>query len=471
MTVRRNRVINPVFGADTSTYTASSSSSAPTFARVAAAGPLPAVTTLGRLTVVSTPTWVELRSDSPATNAVTGGEIVTFSTYVVGVTAASAQWSATITWLDAAGSVMPTPVTATAAFTTGVWGRASVSGTAPAGAARARLAFRLTATAGTLAATDTVSTTGWLFESAPSVGAFFDGDTGPWYSWEGVANASTSVWYSPSLVLTPTLDNDPCPRVEVLITDIPLGAATVTVHRLAAGRDFEVRGAVKTPVTGALTRIDFEVPFGVDATYRAELFNSSGLSIGFSDTATTFVDVEETWVHNPLDPQGATTVMFRDNAARSIQRPTEGEPQWPMGRTVAVIVSGQRRGIQDVTLDVVVDSIDQADRLQAMAGSYGSRTVPVICFRIGSQDRVRLPRPLFAGVLNLDEQDMTYVLGGETIAFGITGSEAAPPTPALVVPLLTRADLNAYYHDRAELNADNLTRLAVNRRYDLAGNG
>ncbi len=142
---------------------------------------------------------------------------------------------------------------------------------------------------------------------------------------------------------------------------------------------------------------------------------------------------------------------------------------WPIGRTVAVIVAGQRRGIQDAVLDVIVDSVNQADRLQAMFGSYGTRTTPVLCYRIGSTDRVRLPRPFFAGILSLDEQDQTYVLGGEKIAFGITGDEVSPPTPALVVPLLTRADLNAAFPTRAALNAFFLTRLEANRAYQFAG--
>jgi hypothetical protein len=120
-------------------------------------------------------------------------------------------------------------------------------------------------------------------------------------------------------------------------------------------------------------------------------------------------------------------------------------------------------------LDVVVDSIADADRFSALVGDYTTTTVPVLCFRVGTSVRVRLPRPLFAAVMDPREVDLNYVDGGENIAYAIEGDEVAPPTPALVIPLLTRADLNAYYAQRADLDADNLTRLAVNRRYDLAG--
>jgi len=258
--------------------------------------------------------------------------------------------------------------------------------------------------------------------------------------------------------------------VEVLFSSFAAGTTAVDVYRLAGDREYLVRGAVKAVVAGALSRIDFEIPFGVPVQYRAEMFDSGGLSLGFTDTASVQVDVAETWVHNPLDPQGATTVAFRANAARELQRPTEGSVVYPDGRIVGVVVSGQRRGIQDAVLDVIVDSIVQADALQAMFGTYGSRTTPVVCFRIGAADRVRLPRPFFAGILTLSEQDQNYAIGtGEKIAFGMTGSEVSPPTPALVVPLLTRADLNAAFTTRAAFNAYYLTRLAANRDYAKAG--
>jgi hypothetical protein len=274
--------------------------------------------------------------------------------------------------------------------------------------------------------------------------------------------------YAPTL--SPYFNAAPCPRVEVLFTAFAAGTATVTVYRTAGGREFRMRGGVNAATAGSLTRIDTEVPFGVAASYRAEMFNSAGVSLGFTDSATLTMNVAETWVHNPLDPQGATTVQFRAQAARSIVRPVEGQVVYPQGRTVGVLISGQRRGVQDVDLTVVTDSIEQADRLQDMFGTYSQRFTPVLCFRIGAFDQVRLPRPLFAAVLAPDEHDVNYAIGmGEQITTVMSGSEVAPPAPGLFIPLLTNADLNAFYLTNAALNADNLTNLAVNRRYDLIG--
>ena len=116
-------------------------------------------------------------------------------------------------------------------------------------------------------------------------------------------------------ILTAYVDAAPCPRVEVFFPSLAAGTATVTVYRLAAGREHRVRGAVKAPTGGTLTRIDFEVPFGIPVTYRAEQFNAAGLSLGFTDSTSITVAVTDSWMHNPLNPAGSVRVFFGDDTA------------------------------------------------------------------------------------------------------------------------------------------------------------
>lgn len=274
--------------------------------------------------------------------------------------------------------------------------------------------------------------------------------------------------YEPTL--TVYTDPSPMPRVEVLFSSLDPDAAFVTVYRLAEGREYKVRGAVKAPTVGSLTRIDSEVPFGIPVTYRAEMFDSSGVSLGFTGTASATLDVDETWVHNPLDPSGGVRVDLRSSAGAELVRPTDGDVFYPLGRRVGVVISGQRRGLVGVPVDMVVDSVEQADKVQALLGTYATTTVPVLCIRTAADLRLRFPRPLFVAVLTARELDINYTLGtGSTIAFQMTGDEVSPPAAGIIIPLLTRADINAYYATNAAIAADNLTRLDVNRRYDLAG--
>ncbi|QIS38607.1 hypothetical protein [Clavibacter capsici] len=271
-------------------------------------------------------------------------------------------------------------------------------------------------------------------------------------------------------VLTAFADAAPCPRVLVSFAGFGPGTAFVTVFRIAGGRTFRVRGAVMAAVAGGFSRFDYEAPFGLELFYRAEMFDASGVSLGFTGAASVTLDVLETWVHNPLDPAGATTIAFRDNALRELTRPSEGQVYYPQGRRVGVVVSGQRRGLSGVVLDLIVDSVAQANRFQVIAGGgYDASMPPVGCFRVGAADRVRVPRPLFASLLEVSEQDMNYVLGGTQITFAVQGDEVAPPAEALIIPLLTRADVDAFYNSRAAVKADNLTRGDVSRRYELAG--
>jgi len=273
--------------------------------------------------------------------------------------------------------------------------------------------------------------------------------------------------YAPTV--TVLSDANPCPRAEVLFTSFAAGTARVTVSRQAAGREYRVRAAVNAATAGALSRVDYEIPFGVPVTYRAEMFNTTGLSLGFTDTATVTVSAPDTWVHNPLNPGGAVKVAFRDTALRALSRPVEGDVVYPMGRRVGVVVSGQRRGLRGVRLDVVTDTIEQADAFQALAGGYDAATVPVVCFRVGAADRIRIPRPFYASVMDAVEVDRTYVLGGQMIDHQVVGDEVTPPTEALLVSLLRNADIKAFYATNAAIRAANATNLAVTRRYELAG--
>lgn len=268
--------------------------------------------------------------------------------------------------------------------------------------------------------------------------------------------------------LTVYSDAAPCPRVEVFFPSFDAGTATVTVYRLSGGQERQVRGAVGAPTGGTFTRIDFEVPFNIPVTYRAEQFNASGVSLGFTPAAVVTVVSAETWMHNPLNPEGATVVFFGDDDGWSVSRPTPGVVSRPRGRRVGVVLSEPRQGVTGLALMVRTSSDDGADRVQAMCGDAG--LPPVLCIRMGVQDqRLRVPQPLFLSALNVSEVDMTTRWGGSEMVHAVEGDEVDPPIPGLFVPLLTRADLNAAFVTRTAMNAGGLTRSDLNRRYDLAG--
>lgn len=266
-------------------------------------------------------------------------------------------------------------------------------------------------------------------------------------------------------------DSAPCPRVEVFFGAFDPGTASVTVYRLAGGREFQVRGAVLAPTAGTLSRIDFEVPFNQPVTYRAEQFGALGQSLGFTPSTTVTVPSAHTWVHNPLEPQGSMRVEFGRDTATRITRPTPGVVARPKGRTRGVVMSEPRQGVMGLQIDIRTRTTAEADAVQAMFGDGG--TPPVVCVRLGSDyGRMRIPQPLFLSALEVPEDDINiqWAPDGEgEISHPVRGDEVDPPIPGLFVALLRAKDINVSFPTAAALNASALTAAEVNRRYDLAG--
>lgn len=286
------------------------------------------------------------------------------------------------------------------------------------------------------------------------------------------------------------------PSVEVLVTGLS-GVAAITVTRTARNRPMQVRGMVRLPVSGAVSRIDFEVPFNAVVSYRAEMFDEGGVSLGFTEPAVlgeTYTGIapaddlvplgslypeesmsgagvisQYTWMHNPLAPEGAVRVKALDTSAAQLSRPVPSTVIYPRGRRVGVVVSEPRRGLAGFVFDIFCETTEDADKLQAMLGDYTSTTVPVLCLRPGLDFNARVTSPLFLGVEDMIEEDLNVRRGGSNVAQRITGDEVSPPVPGLFIPLLTYADLNAYYSTYAAFNNDNASYLAASRRYELAG--
>jgi len=263
--------------------------------------------------------------------------------------------------------------------------------------------------------------------------------------------------------------DDP-PKVELLLTDLDSAVASVTGYRLSSGVEEEVSGIIRARVAGAGSWIDHEVP-AQRSTYRFELFDAAGVSLGFTESASIELGFSGCWMHSSLAPSTAVKVSLAASATASLSRPVPGSVVYPKGRRVGVVVAGPRRGLSGVVFDVRAEDLETADKIQGFLGSEVSPTVPVLCIRMGVDHAgVRVRSPLFLAVFDIAEESINVAWGGgEDTMQRIQGDEAARPAPGIFIPLLRRKDLNAYYASRAALNSSYLTRLAANRDYPLAG--
>ena len=344
-------------------------------------------------------------------------------------------------------------------------------GEAPADAATADLVIYRDPTAQAAAAdvefVDSVLLARYDEDVPPPYG---DGST-PGWTWTATANASASSkpLTAPALNAIPQMT--PVPRVEFKFDELLPGTTRATVFRLTGKSTKRVRGAINVYAAGGFSGIDTEAPFNVKLTYRAEMFNAAGVSLGFTDARVVTVAFDGTVVHQPLDPTRAALVDLRPKFAEEISRPFEGEVVYPIGSTLGVYIGSGRQGVTGVDLTVITDTLDHADAFASIWGdpSEDQPQLPVVCIR--TQPEWRLPMPLFAAVLDPTEARFDTDLGGETINWPMRGTEVRPPVEALARALLTYADFEASFSTYEAFENAYLTYFNAESDFDLAGTG
>lgn len=263
-----------------------------------------------------------------------------------------------------------------------------------------------------------------------------------------------------------TVDTSGNPRVEVFADpdDLHPDTARVRMLRYSENRTWLVRGGVD--VAPGVAALDWEVPFQVPATYRLEMTAADGVSLGFTDPSTVTVNYTGTVVHQPLSPDLWAPVRILKSSASSLGRPFDGEFVETEGGVVGHWVGSNRRGLRDVPVSLLAETLGAADMIQAILGTYETQQVGVICIR--TSDRIRWPRTFFAHG-DLEEIERNLKFRGQLIQFDAAMSEAEPPYPGLVVPLLTYDDLDVAYATYDLRDAAYSTYTDQDRDYSLAG--
>lgn len=262
-----------------------------------------------------------------------------------------------------------------------------------------------------------------------------------------------------------TVNQSGNPFVEVFVQTVPAGTATMRVERASEDRRWTVRGGVDIPPGVAV--LDFEVPFQVPAVYRAECFNGSGSSLGYTEASTITVDESRTFIHQPLVPQMYATVTTLAGTAETITRPNESELVLVEGATLPKVISAGRRGVTEMPYSFLVDSIAEADRVQEMLGTYEVRQLPILVVR--TPPPARVPRTFFMHVPALPERWIAPGRESEYFSFDFSATEVEPPFPGLTTPLLTYDDLDAAYSTYTLLDAAFASYSDRDRAYQLAG--
>ena len=259
------------------------------------------------------------------------------------------------------------------------------------------------------------------------------------------------------------------PRIEVLVQGAT--SARLTVRRLADGQaPAVVRGAINLVVTNPLAVVDYEAPLGVPVQYQVEEFSALGASLGFSTSAPVTLDVEGTFLHQPLYPERCVRVLHLDASLIEHQVSFAGDHARPGLRKLGVWF-GRGRGGTRATLEFATETQTDHDILISMFGVGDEQVPPVLCLR--TTDPVRLPMPFYLLAAEPGYKGFDWHHDGQTTIWRWSVEQTTPPAPSIVVPGYTYEDLEAYYAAMAgtysTLAADHSTYSDVERRYDLTG--
>ncbi|MFF2054110.1 hypothetical protein ACFVU2_21065 [Leifsonia sp. NPDC058194] len=302
--------------------------------------------------------------------------------------------------------------------------------------------------------------------SAP---AYADPSTSLMWAWSGAAHASTSVLYTPSIVLNPYgglahTDAD-LPWCEVVITDVSPQIPAMTIWRTAEDRQFPVRGGINVAPGTAISVPDSECP-SVTATYVAELLDASGNRVQFSAQATVTLGFTGVFIHQPLQPELYVSPVLTSATATEISRSSNGQFVFPEGATVGTWIGSGRTGIQ-APVELLLTTA-QADMFSRMLGTYSAPQTAVLCIRTTAPSR--LPRLLFAVGPSTKEIDFDVMREGDDLRVVWDITEVRPPAPALSQPALGYDDLDFFYSAGYDvMDAAYVSYFDRDRDYSLAG--
>lgn len=246
------------------------------------------------------------------------------------------------------------------------------------------------------------------------------------------------------LAVTGFGDMAPSPRVQVVVTGTPTDS-TIIVFRLFGKFQTTVRGALRAPSSGGFTIVDYEAPVGVPVTYRAELFNAAGVSLGITNEAVvTLVGTgSDAIISDPLSPAAAVTVDGHAEFGSELTRSRPFEQHNVSGRIVTL--TGLLGKLQGVPLTCNTRSIADADALDAVLSTT------VVLVRTAPPSR--LPALFYAVVGTVRQVPQDVQWGGEWIRWDIQGDETDPSPLDVQVPIITYQMFNDAFPTYGDFNA------------------
>lgn len=246
----------------------------------------------------------------------------------------------------------------------------------------------------------------------------------------------------PAPTLTVTIDSNPCPRVEVLVSPMPVDADTITIYRSYGGQQTTVRGASEVTVSGDFLAVDFEAPFGVDVTYSCQTEDVSGIPSAVSvPSSSVNLTVASAWAQDPLDPGSAVewplsrpgdTVMKLGSLTGYVFSADQSLTS-TIGSSLPLGMSGVRRDAASIPLILATTTDAAHNVLLALLRQAGAN----LCLRLPSKI------PLLPSLAYLQIGDVTPAVDPNMarVVWTFTGTSIEGPALNIVVAARTLDDV------------------------------
>lgn len=238
-------------------------------------------------------------------------------------------------------------------------------------------------------------------------------------------------------------------HVEVSAEDVPDGTSTVTMTRTAQRREHLVRGFVRVPTTADLWARDFEAPFNLPSIYTATAHAADGTVLGQATSEPVRLQSTEAGVivvHDPLRPKHTMRLMLERKATTNGARELAVEMVDVHGRSAPLASGALRRGWSGIAFDAVTFTRAQAEAFDAMLGGYDDdQSSGVLCIRPSGDVPVLVPRVFYASIARPTPEPYYPQQGREETIWRLEAVEVQPPSPALVEPIVTWADWQAWF--------------------------
>lgn len=235
-------------------------------------------------------------------------------------------------------------------------------------------------------------------------------------------------------MITVTLfdDMNPTPRATVLFeaADLSGSAVTVDVLQISGGVERIVRDGEGVGAAGGVFVTDYEIPFGVQVTYQARQFDSTGGLIGLTASVTVQLNVDPSSVvvQDPFVPTSALRVEAEGGFAGQVNR-ARPTAVYQIGRET-VALSRELSLVRDASLLLATRTAADADKLLTVLSAS-----PLLVRSMPSA--VRLPGLFYCAISAVNEIPMDVQWGGSWVRWALSADEVSRPTIPVLQPAVT----------------------------------